>query len=161
MRVSDVMSTPVRTIGVGQGADEAWEAMRLHGTHHLVVTEGGGRVAGVVSDTDLGGRYGESIRSGRTVRDLMTEKVVAATPDTTVREAANLMRGNGINCLPVLAGTKLKGIVTALDLLELIGRGAERPVAKPARRILKDRGQAPEVKNAAKRLASPRRVVGR
>jgi acetoin utilization protein AcuB len=154
MRVSDVMSTPVRTISVDQSADEAWEAMRLHGTHHLVVTDGDGRVAGVVSDTDLGGKNGEPIRSGRTVRDLMTEKVVTATPDTTVREAANLMRGHGIDCLPVLDGSRVKGVVTSLDLLELIGRGAERPVAKPERRVLKNRGQLPETKNASKRAAS-------
>jgi CBS domain-containing protein len=82
----------------------------------------------------------------------MTEKAVVATPETTVREAAILMRGHAVNCLPVLDGQKLAGVITALDLLELIGRGAERPVAKTKRPILKDRGQRPHRQTAAKTL---------
>ena len=143
MRVSEVMSTPVRTIAPGETAGAAWEKMRLHRTRHLVVTGDDGQVMGVISAGDLGGKHGERLRDGRLVADLMTEKFVAAQPDTTVREAANLMRGHVINCLPVLDGHKLKGIVTALDLLELIGRGAERPMTTATRSVLKDRGAAP------------------
>jgi CBS domain-containing protein len=74
----------------------------------------------------------------------MSRKVITAAPETTVREAANLMRGHRVNCLPVVSGRRLRGVVTTLDLLELIGRGAERPVAKPQRRIMKDRGVRPQ-----------------
>jgi acetoin utilization protein AcuB len=161
MRVNEVMTTPVQTIGAERSANEAWEAMRLHRTRHLVVTASDGHVVGVLSASDLGGKYGQTFRSTRQVAELMTEKVVVATPETTVREAANLMRGHSINCLPVFVGRRLKGIVTALDLLELIGRGAERPLAKSVRRIMKDRGQSPAVERAAKRLASRRRTVVR
>ena len=140
MRVAEIMSTPVRTIQADQTAEMAWEQMRRNRTRHLVVATNDGGIVGVVSTSDLGGTHGEALRRGRQVRDLMTEKVVAVTPTTTVREAANLMRGHVVNCLPVFEGDKLLGIVTALDLLELIGRGAERPVAKSERWILKDRG---------------------
>jgi len=34
----------------------------------------------------------------------------------------------------------LKGLVTVVDLLELIGRGTERPVKTVERKVLKDRG---------------------
>jgi len=139
MRVADVMSAPARIVGFDEAAGAAWEKMRLYRIRHLVVTRDGG-VVGVLSDKDLGGKRGDPVRNGRSVADLMTEKVVTAAPDTTVREAANLMRGHIIDCLPVLERGKLKGIVTALDLLELIGRGAERPVAAARRRVLKDRG---------------------
>ena len=161
MRVNDVMSTPARVVALGETASAAWEAMRLHRTHHLVVTDADGRVAGVVSAGDLGGRHGEPVRNGRLVSDLMTEKVVAAAPDTTVREAANLMRGHAVNCLPVFDGSKLAGIVTALDLLELIGRGAERPVAKAERRILKNRGELPHRQTAAKSMGQAKRGARR
>ncbi len=70
----------------------------------------------------------------------MTEKLVVARPQTTIREAANLMRGHQVNCLPVFTGDKLAGMVTSLDLLELLGRGAERPVAQSTRWVMKDRG---------------------
>jgi acetoin utilization protein AcuB len=157
MRVDDVMSTPVRTIDGERSSDEAWETMRRYRTRHLVVTARDGRVVGIVSASDLGGRHGEPLRRNRPVADLMTAKVVVATPETTIREAANLMRGHAVSCLPVFAGSRLKGIVTVLDLLELIGRGAERPVAKAERRILKDRGQRPAAKNIGVRSSSPDR----
>jgi CBS domain-containing protein len=157
MRVSDVMSTPVHTIGASEPATAAWEAMRLHRIRQLVVADRDGRVVGVISASDLGGRQGELLRSRRRVGDLMTEKVVPAQPETTVREAANLMRGHGVNCLPVFdAHDRLKGIVTVVDLLELLGRGTERPTNTVPRSILKNRGVVPRqatVKNGAKRVS--------
>jgi CBS domain-containing protein len=156
MRVSEIMSTPVRTVGPNDTAAAAWEQMRLHRTRHLVVTGAEGQVSGVISASDLGGNHGEILRAKRRVGDLMTEKVVPAQLDTTVREAANLMRGHMINCLPVFDGYWLKGIVTTLDLLELIGRGAERPMTTATRRVLKDRGAAPHqaiVRSRSKRAS--------
>ena len=144
MRISDIMSAPVHTIGAEQPATDAWETMRLHRTRHLVVTGDEGHAVGVISASDLGGQHGEQLRAGRRVRDLMTEKLVVAQPETTVREAANLMRGHVVNCLPVIdCHHHLKGIVTAIDLLELIGRGSERPTAVATRAVLKNRGVVP------------------
>jgi len=74
-----------------------------------------------------------------------------------VREAANLMRGHGVSCLPVFNGRRLKGIVTVVDLLELIGRGTERPVRTVERLVLKDRGVVPSqatVPRATRRAAT-------
>lgn len=144
MRVTEIMTAPVYTIGAEETATTAWETMRFRRTHHLVVKDGEGHVVGIVSASDLGGKNGEPIRARRRVRELMTEKLVAATPQTTVREAANLMRGHGVNCLPVFNGRdRLKGIVTVVDLLELIGRGMERPTKAVERVVLKNRGVVP------------------
>ena len=118
--------------------------MRFRRTHHLVVTGDDERIVGVISAGDLGGRYGDAVRAVRQVGDLMTDKLVVVRPDTTVRQAANLMRGNSVNCLPVFNGDgHLRGIVTAVDLLELIGHGDERPILAGPRPVLKDRGAAP------------------
>ncbi len=157
MRVSDIMSTRVHTIGSSEPATAAWEAMRLHRVRHLVVADSDGRVVGIVSASDLGGRRGGLIRSGKRVGDLMTEKMVAAQPETTVREAANLMRGHGVNCLPVFdPRDRLKGIVTVVDLLELLGRGVDHPTIPAPRAVLKNRGVVPRqatVKSAARRVS--------
>jgi acetoin utilization protein AcuB len=59
------------------------------------------------------------------------------------------MRGRTIGCLPVVEDGRIAGIVTTTDLLELIGAGAERPVAKIRRWVMKDRG--PERKSVAGR----------
>ena len=144
MRVSDIMSTPVFTIGADESAPAAWQKMRFRRTRHLVVTDAEGRVTGLISASDLGGKLGEAVRATYRVRDLMTEKLVVVRPDTTVREAANLMRGHNINCLPVFNGhDRLKGIVTVIDLWELLGRGVERPTKATARPVLKERGVVP------------------
>jgi acetoin utilization protein AcuB len=139
MRLNEIMATAVDTIDVGAPADSAWQRMRLNRIHHLVVMEAQS-VVGVISDRDLGGARGSDMRKGKEVRELMTPSIVAAGPTTTVRQAANLMRGRSIGCLPVIENGSLRGIVTVTDLLELMGRGAERPTARAQRAVLRGRG---------------------
>ena len=138
MRVQDVMTTRVQTTSPGMPAEGAWNLMREKGVHHLVVTEAS-RIVGVLSDRDIGGRHGAPVRRDHTVGDLMTERVVTVAPDTPVRKAANLMRGRSIGCLVVAARERPVGIVTVADLLELIGRGIDRPVATTKRWTLRHR----------------------
>jgi CBS domain-containing protein len=138
VRVEDIMSEAVQTVAPATEADRAWNLMRTQGIHHLVVTEGR-RIIGVISDRDLGGRRGASVRKNQTVRDLMSKAVVTVPPTTPVRKAANLMRGRSIGCLVVSVAERALGIITVADLLELIGRGTERPVAATTRWTLKHR----------------------
>jgi IMP dehydrogenase len=155
MRVNDIMSAPVYTIGANESAATAWETMRFRQTRHLVVTGEEGRVIGVLSASDLGGKNGDAVRARRRVCDLMTEKLVVAHPETTIREAANLMRGHAVNCLPVFnARDRLKGIVTVVDLLELIGRGEQRPMEAAPRAVLKSRGLKPRQAQAHSQRAA-------
>jgi acetoin utilization protein AcuB len=139
MRLQDVMTTPVMTTTPDTSAQEAWEVLRAQRIQHLVVTENR-RTVGVISAKDLGGRLGGRTREAATVADLMVPSAVTAPPDLHVRDAANLMRGRSIGCLPVVEGTKLVGIVTVSDLLGVLGRGAFRPVVRGKRWTLKHRG---------------------
>lgn len=139
MRVQDVMTHRVQTVSASTAADDAWALMRLKRIHHLVVTEGNG-IVGVVSDQDLGGRSGASVRNGRRVSDLMTTRVITVEPELTVRKAANLLRGHLIGCLVVTTPTgTVAGIVTTADLLDLLGRGTERPAPTATRHTLSHR----------------------
>lgn len=122
MRVKDIMTTGVHTVPPNRSADEAWDLMRQHHVHHLVVTRGA-RIAGVLSARDCGGRNGAAIRRDRTVEDLMTSPAVSVTSNTTTQRAANMMRGQAIGCLVVADKGRVTGIVTVSDLLELVGRG--------------------------------------
>jgi acetoin utilization protein AcuB len=65
----------------------------------------------------------------------MTEQVVSAAPQTTLRQAANLMRGRTVGCLPVMDDGRVVGIVTVTDILEQLGRGATRPAVRAERRV--------------------------
>jgi len=134
MRVHEFMTRGVETVEERVPAADALERMRRERIHHLVVVRGR-EVRGVLSDRDL---LGAGVRP---VGELMTEDPVTATPDDTVRQVANVLRGRRINCLPVVdAQGRVVGMVTTTDLLELIGRGAEKPVAESKRRDLGRRG---------------------
>lgn len=135
MRLQDIMNRQVRTIASRATADDAWDVMQQNNCRHLVVTDRG-RVVGIVSARDLGGRRVES-RRGRSVADVMTPQVISARPTATVRQAANLLRGYVIGCLPVIDEGRLRGIVTTSDLLDLVGRGSERPRRRVARPTLR------------------------
>jgi acetoin utilization protein AcuB len=135
------MSTDVKTIAPTATVGEARSLMRTNGIHHLLVRERR-EVLGIVSDRDLGGRVSarRGAGDGQTVADVMTENVVTAELETTIRQAANLLRGRHIGCLAVLDGDRPVGIVTTSDLLELIGRGVERPIQHSTRWTLQGRG---------------------
>lgn len=132
MRVAEVMTQNVQIGPPTMPAAEAWELMRRKGTHHMVVMTGSD-VVGVLSDRDAGGRNGSGIRALSTVSDLMTPHVVTIGPAATVRKVANMMRGRAIGCIPVIDGKRLVGIVTVSDLLDLLGRGIDRPATEKHR----------------------------
>ena len=134
------MTKQVEVATATESAQRAWDRMSMQQIRHLVVLDRG-KPVGVLSDRDLGGSRGASLRKDHSVVDLMSSPVVTATPETTVRQAANLLRGRTIGCLPILARGRVVGMVTTSDLLDLIGRGAERPIATSTRWTLgKGRG---------------------
>ena len=51
MRMSEIMSAPVASIEASATGDQAWNEMRLHNAHHLVVLRGR-EIIGVVSSRD-------------------------------------------------------------------------------------------------------------
>ena len=139
MRLRDFMSRDVETIDEGASAVAALARMRLRGIRHLVVLRDR-EIAGVLSERDLGGRRAETVSGGRTVGELMSRHAVTIDAGATAREAARRLRGRSIGCLPVTESGQLVGIVTTADLLELVGRGAEKPVETTRRWTLRARG---------------------
>ena len=151
MRVQDVMTRHVETIDGQENAQIAFDSMKLKGIRHLVVKRDS-ELVGVLSKRDLGVPDQYDFREKHRVAELMTTQVVTASPEMSVRQAANLMRGRTIGCLPVVKEghpSRLVGIVTVSDLLELLGRGVDRP-AQGRRLTLKARG--PRVDSKAKRM---------
>ena len=151
MRVQEIMSTPVVTVEPDEPASSAWSRMQKNHFRHLVVTEGS-RLLGVISERDLGGREGATVRRNRTVRDLMTPGATTVPPTITLRQAANLMRGQLIGCLPVMDGKEIVGIVTATDVLHELKRGT---FGRLTPELGRDRVRTPD---SAKRAPLPKQV---
>ncbi len=66
------------------------------------------------------------------VRDLMSHDIFSIAPDSTLREAANLMRQHRIGSLLVVSGDKMVGLVTERDLMRAVADGhdpSDVPVA--------------------------------
>jgi CBS domain-containing protein len=133
-RLKDIMSSPVEVIGPEASAAEARDRMRKGRIHHLVVKRGR-EVVGILSERDLDGAAADA-----NVETTMSTDVVTAAPGTTVRDAAKLLRGRAIGCLPVLDRGRAVGMVTITDLLELLGKGALRIQPETVRWILWRRG---------------------
>jgi CBS domain-containing protein len=135
MRVHEIMTRRVQTVAHNENAEAAWNLMRWKRIHHLVVTGEGGVVVGVVSARDLGGRDRDELRRMRPISAMMTAYAVKATPDMPVRQAANVMRGWNIGCLPVVSEGNLVGIVTVSDLLRIVAEGIDKTAPAPRRAV--------------------------
>ncbi len=120
MRMQDIMKTDVETIDHDAPASRAREVMKARRIRHLVVRRDG-RFVGVVSERDVGGPRGAA--PGGTVGAVMSRGIVSVPSDATLRQAANLLRGHVIGCLPVIEDDRLVGIVTISDVLDALGRG--------------------------------------
>lgn len=143
MRVHEVMTTTVKTVGPEVPLKTAAAAMIEHGISGLPVCETDGRVLGIVSEADIlyKERGPEQQRgplswffdlpaletiaktSARTAGEAMTAPAITIRPDATVGEAARVMGDRGVNRLPVTeADGILVGIVTRADLVRAFTR---------------------------------------
>jgi acetoin utilization protein AcuB len=121
-QVRDIMTPDPRVIEPGETVREAWATMKENGFRHLPVCSGG-RLVGVISITDIG-RLGATVPAilDRTVEQSMTPNPITMSPDEPIESAAAQMGLHKINCLPIVDGDKLVGIVTTYDLLDALVR---------------------------------------
>ena len=86
----------------------------------IVLVEGNGTVAGIVSERDIvrvvGANGPDSLR--RVVRDVMTLKVTTCTEMTTVDEALQTMTTGRFRHLPVISDGRLTGLVSIGDVVK-------------------------------------------
>jgi CBS domain-containing protein len=120
MQLKEIMTMPVQVTGPSETLDAAERRMLHHGIHHLVVAHRG-HLSGLLTYDLLVSRRDDGAAR---VEDAMIRNVVVATPEMTVREAAELMaHRHAQTALPVVRGRRLVGIVTVFDLLSLVGKG--------------------------------------
>ena len=125
---------------------EARQVMVKAKIRHLLVTEDGGLLVGIVTDRDIRLNLPSQATSlsvweinhlltKLTVGEVMTRAVITIGPDREARDAAVLMLDHAIGALPVMDGGRLVGIVTEADILRGFvwltgGPTAARPEAR-------------------------------
>ena len=139
MLVSEVMTSPVETIGITTPAQEIAALLAKANISGVPVVDAKGGLVGIVSEVDLvlhttqgsgtTGRWWLAGLSspdamahafakahGRIAADLMTRHVVTVRHDATLAEVAEALTVHGVKRLPVTRNGTLVGIVTRRDL---------------------------------------------
>jgi CBS domain-containing protein len=113
--VSEIMTSPVRTVSLGTTIAEAAGILAEEGIGSLVVGED--RIEGIITETDIVRSVGEGLDpEATTVDELMSEPVVTIRPHEPVRAAGERMGHNGVKKLPVAEDGTAVGIITTTDL---------------------------------------------
>jgi CBS domain-containing protein len=146
LKVREIMTTDVITVRPETTMGELADILAQNKISGVPVVDGQGRVLGMVSEADIilqdadlhfpyyiqflesviylqsVHKFEERFRKafGTKVSEVMSDEVVAVSPDTTVREVATLMADRDVNRLPVTESEKLVGIVTRGDIVRAI-----------------------------------------
>ncbi len=117
MKISELMTTDVQTVGADQTIREAAGFMLRAEAGSIPVTDGD-RVIGIITDRDIAVRGVAEGRSHDTpVRDLMSDGIVCARDDDEVEDVAERMSREQVRRLPVLdSDERLVGIISLGDL---------------------------------------------
>lgn len=122
-RVGDILHGSPVWVNPEHTMESAIYLMRGHDLGALPVLEGG-QLVGLLTYREA---LGADLRSR--VCELMRTDIPSVSPDTSARETSDLMVNTRLDWLPVLEEEKLRGVVSALDLLLL--EEEEEEVAAP------------------------------
>ena len=145
--VADVMSRDPVVVQPETSLSEAIKILAERRISGLPVVDGSGKLVGVISETDLmwqetgvtppafimlldsviylenPARYERELHKalGQTVGEVMTKDPVTTTPETPLREAAQLMHERSVHRLPVLNQSgQILGILTRGDIIRFM-----------------------------------------
>jgi CBS domain-containing protein len=146
LTVREIMTTDVVTVRPETTVGELADILTRNKISGVPVVDDRGRVLGMVSEADIilqdadlhfpyyiqflemvvylqsVHKFEERVRKaiGSKVSEVMSDEVVAISPDATVREVATLMADRNVNRLPVTENGRLVGIVTRGDIVRAI-----------------------------------------
>lgn len=139
MKVADVMSHGVLSVGPGDPVRKAAELMLRYGVNGFPVLDQG-KLVGMITQrdflrrtetgteryhsklaelfADLGKLADEYVRShARTVADIMTREVITISADAPLSDAVDLMVRHHVKRLPVVGAIGVIGMISRVDLL--------------------------------------------
>lgn len=109
--VQRLMTTALETVRPDAPVEEVAELMVRYKVRHVAVCPKYGELVGLINDRDLRNP------DGPLAKDVMTTETFSVPPTTPVSEAVGIMLNEGVNCLPVIRGKHLCGLLTSADVL--------------------------------------------
>ena len=123
----DVMTPGVVVLPVTAPLDQAAQAMAAHRVHGVLVVSCEGRPCGWVTSNQVMKHLGQAYLLDWAV-DAIGEEFVTVTPSTSVRKVLETLAQPGVSRVAVGARPDLipQGVVTDLDIAQLMGGGSNR-----------------------------------
>ncbi|WP_142856832.1 CBS domain-containing protein [Salinigranum halophilum] len=123
MAIEDIAHRDVVTVDLEATLTDVAHVMRDERVGSVVVVDGKGTVAGLLTDRDL---VVSGLAEGRhpdecIANDILSTNVFSVDPDDDVADVARRMREEGVRRVPVMRDRDLVGIVTLDDLLVHLG----------------------------------------
>jgi CBS domain-containing protein len=115
--VEDI-TRPVTTCSEDETVEDVAKQIIKRSINHIVVVDASGYLRGIVTSWDIT----RAVANGkRQLSEIITRKVVTATPDEPVDSASRKLAQHNISALPVVDSKgKVLGIVTSEDLSRLV-----------------------------------------
>ncbi len=126
--VSNIMTTNVVKINLSDSLTKAETLFKKHHIRHIPVVSGN-KIIGMLSYTDLLRiSFADAIDDNEEqvdvtvynmfdVEQVMTKKIVSISPETTIKEATEILASHEFHALPVVENNLLVGILTTTDVL--------------------------------------------
>ncbi|MBL8666515.1 MAG: CBS domain-containing protein [Rhodospirillales bacterium] len=133
MFVNDILKrkgSAITSVTAGQPIAEALALMAQHRIGAVLVVDGAGGIAGILSERDLVRAMNKNGKAvfDRTVGDLMTSPVVTCTPKDPVGAIEGMMTAQRFRHVPVVEDGKIVGIVSIGDVVKTRIEEAEAEV---------------------------------
>lgn len=131
IKVEEFMSTDLFTVQKDDLIELVAEIMDWRRIRYMPVENSKGELIGLISSRMLLRHFARCSKldkksSATIVSDIMIEKPVTVTPETSIMDAMHKMQQHRIGCLPVVKGKELVGIITEMDFLRITSRLMER-----------------------------------
>ncbi len=130
--VEDCMSTDLFTVRVDDLVRLAANLMHWRNINHLPVEDDQGRLVGLVTHRSLIRLLAEHPTeiNKLLIRDILQIDPPVASPEYPIANAIQDMRGYKTDCLPVVVGERLVGILTLHDVLKAVAKSLTAPAAE-------------------------------
>ncbi|AWM14107.1 CBS domain-containing protein [Flavobacterium sediminis] len=129
--VSTIMTTNVVKLNITDDLTKAESLFKKHHIRHIPVVSGN-KILGMLSYTDLlrisfadavddnDEVVDTTVYNMFTVEQVMAKNLVSISPETTIKEAAEVLSNKEFHALPVCEGNLLVGILTTTDLIKYL-----------------------------------------
>ncbi|OPY29802.1 MAG: Methylated protein [Methanomassiliicoccales archaeon PtaU1.Bin030] len=139
LKVRDIMTEDVQTVGLEDPVETALLSMKNLTIRTLPVVDGWGNLTGIVGIKQVA-NYNWKERKRETVGEMTgdnspvkvkvssiaLDSVYTVAEDATLGEAVKSMLEHNVSTLPVIEGSRLVGIITKYDIIELLASFRQR-----------------------------------